>query len=796
MLNYSHRVQFQNSTVFIFHLNGEVLLYRSKFFLLAAIFLCMLCVPVVSAQPQPWKVSTYQGNGQLICISCNIMSGGGGVLPFVGGANNTTLVKYAPLYAKVTDNNGSPVANAAVSWSITTGLGTNLNPLAVSSTTTDANGITYIPVSGISSQATQNGPVQSTVTATAAGSAAVFNLWQTGANSQNDPQVTIQVIGYPFDVDAFKRTAGSTGTPITVHAAGSGLVFTGTVGVLPNVSVRLVNYQSSPTVMCATGANADPGSVLTDSNGDASCSPMFSGSGSGQFAILVGGLVWRTINITDGVPQPAASPYVATPGVLDGSQQPNFAGFYSTAVINETVTAPTVSSIQVISGSGQSANQGTALAAPLVAQVNSASGALANQPVTWSVSPAGAATLSSTSSATDASGRASTRVTFASNASGTVTITMSATGSNVTPASFTATATIPTQLSGVTKLSGDGQTALVNTAFANPLVVQVTVASGSNANQTVQFSVSGPATLSGSSALTGADGRAQVSVTAGATTGAVTVTATVGTFSTTFSLTVAPPGPQITATSFSNGADFQVGSLSPCSIATVIGPGLAPGLNGYILSNPLGVGYLNYTVATDTVTVGGAQAPIYNVANINGQQQVTFQVPCTVTPGSSVPIIVGVGAGSATVNVAIKPASPGVFLSANTINVNGFGALPIAAIEKRDGTFVSPSNPARVGETVFAFVNGLGPTTPAVATNSVPGFAVPSTAVGQVIVGIQNAGVPVTLAQLTQDMIGVFMVGFQIPANTAAGNLVFSIGVIPAGSSQAYYSNPAAIYVQ
>lgn len=384
----------------------------------------MLCVPVASAQPQPWTISVYQGNGQLICISCNLVAGAGQTQPFVGGPLNETLVKYAPLYAKVTDNNGSPVANATVNWNISTGLLSNLSPLAVSSTTTDANGITYIAVSGIVSQASQNGPVQSTVTATAAGSSnqspAVFTLTQTGFNINADPQIT-SVINGGVPYDPFTGTAGSSGTtPITAHVFGyGGVLVAGTAGIngpLQNVSLRLVNYQSSPTVMCATGAGADPGSVLTDANGDASCTPIFSGKGSGQFAILIGGLVWQTVNFTDGNPKPAAPPYVSAQGGLDVSQQANFAGWSTSSVQNETVTAPTVSSIQIISGNSQSANQGTALAAPLVAQVNSAAGVLANQPVTWSVSPAGAATLSSTSTATDAGGRASTRVTFASNA--------------------------------------------------------------------------------------------------------------------------------------------------------------------------------------------------------------------------------------------------------------------------------------------------------------------------------------------------------------------------------------------
>ena len=143
------------------------------------------------------------------------------------------------------------------------------------------------------------------------------------------------------------------------------------------------------------------------------------------------------------------------------------------------------------------------------------------------------------------------------------------------------------------------------------------------------------------------------------------------------------------------------------------------------------------------------------------------------------------------------PASPGVFQSANSVNVGTFGPLPIAAILKQDGTLVSPQNPARVGETVIAFVTGLGPTTPSVGTNALPIFGgVPSNVTGQVIVGIQNAGVPVVFSRLSEDLIGVYLVGFQIPTGTPVGNDVFSIGIVPTGSGTAYYSNPAAIYIQ
>ena len=86
----------------------------------------------------------------------------------------------------------------------------------------------------------------------------------------------------------------------------------------------------------------------------------------------------------------------------------------------------------------------------------------------------------------------------------------------------------------------------------------------------VNFSISGPGTLSSPVAITDSNGRAGVNVQAAGSTGAVTVTATSGSYSTTFSLTVIPAGPTLTTNSFYNGADFQLGSISPCGIATII----------------------------------------------------------------------------------------------------------------------------------------------------------------------------------------------------------------------------------
>ncbi len=60
---------------------------------------------------------------------------------------------------------------------------------------------------------------------------------------------------------------------------------------VPNVSLRLIPNQSSPTVSCATGAGADPGSVLTNANGTATCTVIFGPTkASAPSTFLVGGV--------------------------------------------------------------------------------------------------------------------------------------------------------------------------------------------------------------------------------------------------------------------------------------------------------------------------------------------------------------------------------------------------------------------------------------------------------------------------------------------------------------------------
>ena len=732
---------------------------------LAAILAGLFFAQPASAQ----NITIVSGNGQLICQTC---------------------FSFSAMTAQVTDSNGAPQAGVTVNWVITGGgVGAMLSSTA---TTTAADGTTsnYYFLNGYAQQGSATTQyVQNTVTASTSNAAVAFSLSQALYDPTNAgyPAVQRQAWGslLPDVVGGVFLTgqAGTTGsTPIQVRVSAT------RGGGIANVSLQLGSYQDpsmGPVVKCAGSAGGEANTVMTDASGLATCYPVFGGlPGTGLFYVLVG---------EGGVPPPL-DPTIFPSGSLN---------FYQ---LRLSVTPAQPGLIKVTQGNGQSAAPGTTLPVPLQVEVDTVSGTpVAGQSVTWSGTPAtGAISLSATTTSTGQNGQTSINATFLGTASGMVqiTATCSACPAGARSVIFSITAVPIVTLSGVQIVSGNNQTAIENATFGLPLVVQVNESNGQPApNVGVQFSVTGPAYLSASTVNTDpTTGRAQVSVQAGATAGSVTVTATVGGFAQSFSLTVlppVPPAPPVTPSSFYNGADFKAGSISPCSIATIIAPGLAPGIQGVVTPGSL-FGPLPYVLASDSVSFNGIGAPIFNVANVNGQQpQITVQVPCEVAPSSSVTVDVTVGSSpTAMVTVPVLAASPGIFETTMSD-----GVLRAVAV-RPDGSWVTVANPARRGEIVRAYATGLGVTSPSVGTNAT---AIPGTDAivqGTLIMGVTNTagqgeGVRVFDARVAPDLIGVFEIPFLMPADAATGNNVsFSIGVIPAGSSTPIYSATAKIPIQ
>lgn len=730
---------------------------RSKSFFFAAIIFGLCCASAAPAQTVA-SVSVISGSGQLACPGCP-----------VGGIRN-----FEPMVVKVADAAGRPVEGATVTWAATGGAG-----LLSLQTTTDAAGLTQnsIPIGGVL-EIPGSFYQPFTVTATY-GSASATMV----ATAVTNLYFAFASLIAPDTSATFSGVAGSQSpTKIQVHVANA-------FSAIPNVSVRLVNFDAaSPAVSCVTAPGADPGSVLTDANGDATCTVLFGTSiGADQlFTALVGGVNSSIgINNFDRVGKPV--------------------GYSALGNFLATVTPAIPGKITILGGNGQTANQGASLLLPLRAVVTDAAGTanISGQSVTWTVTPANAAILGSATTTSDTSGNVSNTVTFTNFAAGAVQIKAALTSNPSISAIFPETAIVVIVLSSFDKVSGEPQSAAVNTVFANPLVVKAT---GSNGlplvNVPVQFAVTGgqAAFTTAASTVTDTNGQASVKVLAGLTEGALTITATAtataANVTRTFNLTVTPEAPQITASSFTNGAqaytsyDNNHSALSPCGIA-LLGNGFTPSTPGL---SAIKLGPLASSLSNVSIAFGNSQAPIYSIATVGGAQQVTFQVPCDVTPGNSVPVRVTVNGGSTTTNVIVRAAGPGIFES----GANQSDNTARAVLLKPDGTFMSDTNPARKGDVVRVFATGLGATLPAVSgTNALPPIGVDALVRGLVIPAVNNSGVRLIQARLSPDLAGVYEVDFQVPTDAPAGsNVVLSLAVNAPDGTPTQFSLYSKIAIQ
>jgi hypothetical protein len=184
----------------------------------------------------------------------------------------------------------------------------------------------------------------------------------------------------------------------------------------------------------------------------------------------------------------------------------------------------------VTGGTPQSAVVETAFGHPLAVTVAPANPVepVDGGVVNFAAPTTGASATLSAATVTIANGQAAVTAT-ADTTSGAYTVTALTAGAT-TAAGFALT-NAPGSAATVAVVSGSGQTAAVATAFADPMVVVVEDAHG-NPVPGVSVSFAAPAsgasaTLSGSPAVTGADGQAGVTATAGTIVGSYTLTASV-----------------------------------------------------------------------------------------------------------------------------------------------------------------------------------------------------------------------------------------------------------------------------
>lgn len=423
-----------------------------------------------------------------------------------------------------------------------------------------------------------------------------------------------------------------------------------------------------------------------------------------------------------------------------------------------------------LEGDGQTGKTGATLPSRLIARIVDAGGnPLPGTKVTWSVSNANALTLLNPIDTADADGKVSTGVKLGGIA-GSFKVTVKV---GAQQADFTVN--VQSTASALIRVDGDGQSAILNTAFARPLIVEVRDQQNAPLpGVAVQWTISGPGQLGAASTQTGSNGRAQVTVTAGSSAGAITVTASVvGLPPVSFSLTSRLPGPGVTAQSFTNYSTGAPG-ISPGGIVLLTASGIARNVTGLAVAtlNPV-TGRLPLSLRGLIVEFrsGGKSyyAPIFWIGR-DGQQEVALiQVPYEIA-GGTVDAIVRVDDSATTVTgIPVAPLSPGIIED----TIDGRRA---AIIVRSDGLLVTKATPARRGETVTLYAIGLGQTTPTAETNR-PGQSSQKLN-APVVVGIDNAGVEVVGANLADNLFGIYEVHFKIPEDANPGDRVLALKAV------------------
>jgi len=221
---------------------------------------------------------------------------------------------------------------------------------------------------------------------------------------------------------------------------------------------------------------------------------------------------------------------------------------------------------------------------------------------------------------------------------------------------------------------------------------------------------------------------------------------------------VTPPAnpPSFTESGVVNGASFAQGGVVAGEIATIFGSNLTSSA-GINLSSSLP---LPTELQNVSVTVNGTPAPIFAVDNVNGQQQINFQVPWATKSIAKIQVT-NRGAASPIVFTPVQINQPAVF------NYSAGGDV-FGAILHSNFKLANTADPAKAGETVLIYCTGLGYVVAPLPADGVAATGQMTMNTPTVTIGGANA--PVSFSGLAPGYVGLYQVNAQVPSGLAAGN--------------------------
>jgi uncharacterized protein (TIGR03437 family) len=185
---------------------------------------------------------------------------------------------------------------------------------------------------------------------------------------------------------------------------------------------------------------------------------------------------------------------------------------------------------------------------------------------------------------------------------------------------------------------------------------------------------------------------------------------------------------QDTAITVANAASGSAGPLAPGSIASLYGTGLP---------------------ASPAVTVNGVTAPIFGAIS----SQINLQIPFEVGPGTAMVNLMASSGVVGGATIQIQTVGPGMFTQA------GGGA----AVLNQDYSVNGQGQPAAVGSVIAAYLTGLGPVQPRVATGVPAPLNALSRTTGSVTATIGGIPATVEFSGLAPGYTGLYQVNVLVP---------------------------------
>lgn len=214
-------------------------------------------------------------------------------------------------------------------------------------------------------------------------------------------------------------------------------------------------------------------------------------------------------------------------------------------------------------------------------------------------------------------------------------------------------------------------------------------------------------------------------------------------------------GPYLNPTGVVNAASFApfTAGVSPGELLTLYGTGLADSL-----VEASGIPFPS-TLGNVQVMINGVAAPIYYVS----PTQISAIVPYEVSTAVAAVQVITDGNASNTVTLFTNLTSVGVF----SMTQNGLG---YGAVEHANGSLVTPSNPAQIGETVSVYLTGLGAVSPTIPDGAAGPVGTLSQTTNTITADINNVTATVAYSGLAPQLAGLYQVNLTIPSGLTNGD--------------------------